>query len=97
MALFLKSHDKHRQLASSFNSEINPSFINKVSHVNADNFFAANHKPMCVKVKVFNWGIVFKVSQKLKGCPSIVFDENFDFARGFKGRDITVFKKRLIE
>jgi hypothetical protein len=54
MALFLKSHDKHRQLASSFNSEINPSFINKVSHVNADNFFAANHKPMCVKVKVFN-------------------------------------------
>jgi hypothetical protein len=54
MALFLQSHDKHCQLASGFNSEINPFFINKICHVNADNFFAANDKLMSVKAKIFH-------------------------------------------
>ena len=52
--------------------------------MNIDDFFATDHELMGVEVEVLDRGMVFKVDQKFTGCSSIVFDENFQFAVGFK-------------
>lgn len=61
MALLLDSHYKHSQLASCFDSEVDPFFIKKIFHADVNNFLTTYHELMRMEVEVFDRGMVFEV------------------------------------